>query len=102
MQTFQSHLSLCYSNRHRLPISEGIENPKAILKHIDEKLEVADLFTMKFYMLNRIFKILLRFGDLGLLDASSSEHFNYTIKTFIRMPIMTKGIFMEDSAKNNK
>lgn len=74
---------LYYSSGHGLPISENTKGLKAISKQILEGLNGIILFTLKFHILKHISEDSLRFGDLGLLDASPFEHFNHTIETFI-------------------
>lgn len=50
-------------------------------------------------MLDHISENFLIIGDFGLLDASSFDHFNYTIKAYVRITSMRKGTSMEEAVE---
>ena len=62
-------------------------------------LDDINLFTLKFHLLDHLCNDLARFGDLSLLDASPFEHFNYVIKSFIRMTSMRKSTTIEEAIR---
>lgn len=54
-------------------------------------------FTMKFHMLYHTAEDLERFDDVGYLDASPFEPFNYSIKSYLKMTSLRKGSTFEES-----
>jgi len=71
-------------------ISTIIKVFKSTASNLFGTLEDLNLFTLKFHNLDHIAEDVARFGDLSLLDASPYEHFNFTLKQFIRMTSMRK------------
>lgn len=82
-QLLNNRLPLYCSNRQGIPISENIAELKGISEQLFEDLEEGNLFTLNFNMIDQMFWFVEDFCFWGLLDASSSEHFNYTIKRFL-------------------
>lgn len=64
-----------------------------------EDQDGVNLFTSKLHMLDHISRDVVRICDLRLLDASPLEHFDNTVKVFIRMTPMRKNASTEKAAK---
>lgn len=78
-------------------LEQKVRMLKRSAKELFEHLEEVNLFTLKFHMLDHVSNDLYKFGILSFLDASAYEHFNFTIKKFIRMTSMRKLTTIEEA-----
>lgn len=98
---------------HLIRKSTGLENscaPELSLIHKLETLSrtckdffgalnVINLFTLKLHMLHNIEENLQRFVDGEYLDASSFEHFNNFIKSYVKIASLRKRITFEEQVQ---
>lgn len=72
-------------------------------KEIFRALADVNLFTLKFHMVHRISEHYQGFGDIVCLDSSTSEYFNYVIKSGLKVTSFRKVRTFEEAvqAKNS-
>lgn len=70
-----------------------------LLMNLSKVFKKFNSFNLKNHTLDHIVKDISRFGALYFLDAFPFEHFNYFLKTFIKIPSVRGGSRLKDTAK---